>query len=153
VTETLEQIYEKLFSLAEAQAWAPRRQDVSIGVRVNGTAADLVPGRVQAGFVNYHSLYRRKKRSWTQTNVSLHVSTVKDSGRVAEIRAIKVWRSLRQLDWPSFYLEMFVIEALKGRARGAVAANVITALSTIGTSLGTWAIDDPANTNNRVSDD
>lgn len=150
---TLGENYESLHKLAEDSGWSPKRQNVSIGITLDGTKADLVPGKVQAGQVNYHSVYRRKKNSWTQTNVKLHVSTVQNSGRVDEIRAVKVWRSLRSIDWPSFYLELFVIDVLSGKSKGALASNVLAALEKIGTSLTTKAIIDPANTNNCISDD
>ncbi len=99
------------------------------------------------------SLYLRKRDSWTQTNVSEHVQTVRDSGRVMEIRAVKIWRFLRSLDFPSLYLELFTIRALAGRSRTALADNVLYALRTIGTSLTSTRIEDPANTSNVLSDD
>lgn len=152
-TDTLKEIYEKLVSLAQSNGWSPRRQNVSVGVTVNGTMGDLVPGKVQAGYQNYHSLYLRKRDSWTQTNVALHVDTVRNSGRLKEIRAIKIWRMLRALDFPSLYLELFVIDALSGRSRSTLAENVLHALRTTGSSLITTRIVDPANTNNILSDD
>ena len=36
-------------ALAQTQGWSPRQQNVSVGVTVNGTRGDLVPGKVQAG--------------------------------------------------------------------------------------------------------
>lgn len=150
---TLKDLYNSLYALAQEQRWSPRAQNVSVGVTVNGTRGDLVPGRVQSGFQNYHSLYLRKRDSWTQTNVSLHVQTVRDSGRLKEIRGVKVWRFLRELDFPSLYLELFTIQALAGRSRTALAENVLHTLRTIGTSLTSTLIEDPANTNNALSDD
>lgn len=152
-TNTLKEIYNSLLGLAQQQGWSPRAQNVSVGVTVNGTRGDLVPGKVQSGYHNYHSLYLRKRDSWTQTNVALHVQTVRDSGRVKEIRAVKVWRFLRGLDFPSLYLELFTIQALACRSRTALAENVLHALRTIGTSLTSTRIEDPANTNNALSDD
>jgi hypothetical protein len=151
--ETLKELYEMLYSLAQRNGWSPRRQNVSVGVTVNGTRGDLVPGKVQAGYQNYHSLYLRKRDSWTQTNVALHIDTVRNSGRLKEIRAIKIWRLLHGLDFPSLYLELFVINALLGRSRSALAENTLHALRTIGSSLASTRIVDPANTNNVVSDD
>lgn len=81
-SDTLKEIYEKLFTLAQTSGWSPRRQNVSVGVTVNGTRGDLVPGKLQAGQQNYHSLYLRKRDSWTQTNVALHVDTVHRSWRL-----------------------------------------------------------------------
>ncbi|MCM8594663.1 nucleotidyltransferase [Accumulibacter sp.] len=152
-TNTLKEIYDSLYSLAQQQGWSPRQQNVSVGVTVNGTRGDLVPGKVQAGYQNYHSLYLRKRDSWTQTNVSLHVDTVHNSGRLREIRAVKIWRMLHGLDFPSLYLELFVIDALSGRSRTSLADNVLHALRAIGSSLLSTRVMDPANTNNVLSDD
>jgi hypothetical protein len=108
---------------------------------------------VQAGSQNYHSLYLRKRDSWTQTNVTLHVQTVHNSSRLKEIRAVKVWRMLHGLDFPSLYLELFTIDALSGRSRSTLADNVLHVLRTIGSALTTTRLVDPSNTNNILSDD
>jgi hypothetical protein len=150
---TLGEIYESLHSWTVKQGWSPKRQNVSIGISYNGARLDLVPGRLQAGYQNYHSLYTYKRRSWTQTNVSLHIRTVSGSNRTKELRAIKVWRTLHNLDFPSFYLELFVIDALKNKPSNQLAANVLHGLNTIANSLPVSRIVDPANTNNIVSDD
>jgi hypothetical protein len=151
--DTLKEIYESLYDRARNEGWSPRRQNVSIGISYGNVTLDLVPGRIQSGYQNVHSLYRRKTDSWTQTNVSLHIDTVRNSGRTREIRAVKIWRDLHQLDFPSFYLELIVIEALKYRRQDQLAANVLQALNYIGSSLPNVRIVDPANTNNVVSDD
>lgn len=152
-TGTLGEIYEKLVSLAQNNGWSPRRQNVSVGVTVNGTRGDLVPGKVQPGYQNYHSLYLRKRNSWTQTNVVLHVDTVKNSGRLKEIRAIKIWRMLHGFDFPSLYLELFTIRSISGHSQSMLAENVLHVLRTIGTSLTSMRVEDPANTNNVLSED
>lgn len=151
--DTLGQVYAKLLNLAREQGWSPKPQNVSIGINYGGVKIDLVPGKIQAGYQNYHSLYKSKTDSWTQTNVKLHIDTVRNSGRVREIRAVKVWRNLHNLSFPSFLLELTVIEALNGRSRTALAGNVLEALRYIGANLGTTRVVDPANTNNLVSSD
>ena len=151
--QTLKEIYESLFSQAQQQGWSPVRQNVSIGISRSGMKLDLVPGKIYTGYQNYHSLYRRKTESWTQTNVKLHINTVSKSGRVNEIRAVKIWRNLHNLDFPSFFLELVVLEALKGKSTANLAENVLSALRYIGNSLPTVRILDPANTNNLISDD
>lgn len=45
--ETLKELNEMLFSLAQKNGWSPRRQNVSVGITVNGTRGDLVPGKVR----------------------------------------------------------------------------------------------------------
>lgn len=150
---TLEELYSSLYRLAEEQAWSPRKQNVSVGVTVNGILGDLVPGREQSENSSDHSLYVRRRKSWTKTNVELHINKVANSGRIREIRAIKIWRLLRGLDFPSLYLELFTIHALSGQPGNALAGNVLHALRMIGSSLTSTPIEDPANTNNVISDD
>lgn len=152
-TNSLKQIYDDLYSLAQSQGWSPRKQNVSVGVTINGTRGDLVPGKVQAGQHDYHRLYLRKKDSGTQTNVASHVNTVRNSGRVLEIRAVKIWRMLHGLDFPSLYLELFVIDALSSRSLTSLAENVLHALRAMGASLASKRVMDPANPKNVLSDD
>jgi len=111
-TNTLKEVYDSLFSLAQRNGWYPRRQNVSVGVTITVLVAISCRGKVQAGYQNYHSLYLRKRDSWTQTNVDLHVKTVRNSERLRRIRAVKVWRMLHGLDFPSLYLELFTIRSL-----------------------------------------
>ena len=101
-TESLKHVYESLFSLAQQNGWNPRRQNVSIGTIYSGIKMDLVPGKIQSGYRNVHSLYKRKTDSWTQTNVKSHIDTVAGSGRTKEIRAIKIWRNLHGISFSSF---------------------------------------------------
>ena len=127
-------------------------QNVSVGITYDGVKIDLVPGRQQAGYRNYHSLWRRKASTWTQTNVLLHIERVRDSGRTGEIRAIKTWRANHGLDFPSFYLELIVLDALAG-CGSSFANNVQRTLGYIADNLTARTVEDPANTNNTVSDD
>lgn len=150
---SLKDLYWSLFRAAGAAGLVPRPQNVSVGVTYRGVLVDLVPGRIQAGYQNYHSLYRRRTDSWTQTNVSLHIDTVANSRRTEEIRAIKVWRKLNGLEFPSFYLELTVINALKARSVGAVSDNVWEVLRYLSQEFAAARVLDPANTANCVSDD
>ena len=83
----------------------------------------------------------------------LHINTVRNSQRTNEIRAIKIWRNIHNLDFPSIYIELTVLQALKNRLTSTLSANVLHTLQYIDSSLTTARIEDPANTNNIVSDD
>lgn len=146
-------LYERLYELASDQYWDPRRQNVSIGITYLRTKIDLTPARIQAGNQNYHSLYVRKKDSWTQTNVSLQIDRVKNSQRVNEIRAVKIWRNLHTLDFPSFYLELMVMDSLYHRPINNLSDNVLYALRYISSNIQSARIIDPSNTNNVISDE
>ena len=85
--------------------------------------------------------------------MNLHVDTVAKSHRLGEIQAIKIWRHIHQLDWPSLYLEFFVMNALTGRNTDSPALNLLHVLDAIGETLETTCIVDPANPDNVLSND
>ena len=153
-TETLSDIYEKLFRRLSDEHYSPKKQNVSINIKLGGFHVDLVPAKRQNSNTSDHSLYCSRSGTWQKTNVQTHISHVVNSGRQMETRIIKLWRNQKNIDFPSFYLELVVIKALSGWA--------------INTSLDdrVWAVFrylrdyfpaarfvDPANTNNIISND
>lgn len=150
---TLADLYGTLFNAVTQAGYTARKQNVSIGTTVNGYKIDLVPGRRQSQYGNDHSLYKSKAGSWTQTNINTHINHVKNSNRIEEIRLSKIWRQLHNLEFPSFYLELTVIEALKYSTAGNLSANFLKVLEFFRDSLPSTRYVDPANTNNIISDD
>jgi hypothetical protein len=150
---TLANMYLTLYNAVTTSGYTARKQNVSIGLTVNGYSIDLVPGRRQSQCGNDHSIYLSKTSSWTQTNVGKHIAHVQSSSRIDEIKILKVWRQLHGLEFASFFLEMAVIDALAYARVGNLAANVLTVLDHIRDNIKTVRYVDPANTNNVISDD
>ena len=148
----LRDLYNDLYRVLTTRGFWPRRQNVSIGVTVRGLSVDVVPARRHAGTGQDHSLYRNRTGTWTKTNVHKHIQIVRDSGRIDEIRAVKIWRRLHGLEFPSFYLELAVIRALR-RQRSGLAANFLKVLEWLSDQVQATAIVDPANEGNTISDD
>jgi len=151
--ETLENIHGTLMKKLSGVGYNPRGQNVSIGIKVDVWDVDLVPGRRVDQFSDDHNLYRRKTGTWTKTNVKKHISNVKSSGRTAEICLLKIWRRQQGLEFPSFYLEMAAIEALKYKSLDALADNTMAALTYLSKDFLRARFVDPANTNNVISDE
>jgi hypothetical protein len=151
-TNTLKEIYTMLFTRLKEQGYTPKQQNVSINIRVGGYDVDLVPAKHQGGNSEDHSLYRRRAHTWTQTNVIKHIAAVTSGGRISESRILKLWRNQKQLDFPSFYLELATINALSGM-RGTLSENVWKAFVYLRDNFANARIVDPANTNNIISDD
>jgi hypothetical protein len=149
---TLKDIYESLFKKMTEKGYTPKRQNVSINVKVNGYSVDLVPAKRQGSYGDDHSLYRRKADTWTKTNVTTHINHVRQGGRINETRILKLWRNQKGLDFPSFYLELSVINALSGQY-GTLSGNVLKAFEYLRDTFPNARIVDPANTNNIISDD
>jgi hypothetical protein len=152
--EGLREIYNTLERALQYAGYTTRRQNVSINVTVGGHSVDLVPAKRQNFFLEDHSLYRRKADSWTKTNVAVHALTVSSSGRTEEIRILKLWRDQLGLDFPSFYLELTVLRALGALSTyGDLSGNVWKVFAYLRDGFVTARVQDPANTNNIISED
>ena len=152
-SEGLKEIYDKLFNTMTQKGYSPKRQNVSVKVRVSGYDVDLVPAKRQDRWSNDHSLYRRRADTWTKTDVAVHIKKVWQSGRQNEIRILKLWRDQKGLDFPSFFLELSVIVALSAQFGGTLSKNVWKVFEYLRGSFPTARVVDPANTNNIISDD
>ncbi|WP_270657226.1 hypothetical protein [Aeromonas sp. Y293-4] len=150
--ETLGEIYNLLFDYLQGKGFSVRKQNVSIGVNYNSEQIDLVPAKRQSQYGNDHSLYVSKKNTWTKTNIETHISKVSNSGRLEEIKLTKIWRNNNNLDFPSFYLELLVIDALSNFRRGDLANNFWQVLNFIAVNIKSKVYMDPSNTNNCISD-
>jgi hypothetical protein len=151
---TLEQVYTTLRNRFTGAGYTVREQNVSIGINHAGYKIDIVPGVKHHLLGLDHSIWKRKAQTWTKTNVDEHVRYVIGSGRIFDIKAIKIWRELRGLDFPSFYLEISVIEALKGRSLfGNPSGNFIDVMNYLSDEFIDKVIADPSNQTNTVSDE
>ena len=154
VPDSLADIYGSLFNRLREDGYAPRRQNVSIGVTVGAVKVDLVPGKRQNAYTTDHSLFRSKAGTWTKTNVTTHINHIVLAGRQRETRVVKLWRNQKGLDFPSFYLELTVIAALaRTGVLNSLSDNVKLCLEYIRDNLSRARVVDPANTNNVISDD
>ncbi|MBI3601918.1 MAG: nucleotidyltransferase [Candidatus Omnitrophica bacterium] len=153
-TNSLKEIFEAIHDWMIKNGYPnARKQNVSIHVNHNGIEIDLVPAVHFGGNTEDHWLYVNKvNRERIKTNVYNHVDVVSNSGRLNEIIITKIWRKNHSLDFPSFYLELVVIEALKYK-RSGLADNFSTVLDYLSTNFLSVRFVDPANTNNIISDD
>lgn len=154
----LKDIYNSLGERLTAAKFTPRRQNVSWNVSVDGFSVDLVPARQQDDGSSDHSLYLQRDGKWTKTNVEKHIKVVRAGHRLGESRLIKLWRDQKNLDFPSFYIELCVIRALgippnPGAGGGSWAANLQTVFRFLRDELESARIEDPANSGNVISDD
>lgn len=152
---TLENVYTTLRNRFNGAGYTAREQNVSVGIDHTGLKIDVVAGVKHNLLGLDHSIWKRKAQTWTKTNIDQHISHVKNSGRIPDIKAVKIWRKLRGMDFPSFYLELSVIEALKGRALLVAdpSGNFITVMNYLAGDFVDKVIKDPANQANEISDE
>ncbi|RYE07396.1 MAG: nucleotidyltransferase [Hyphomicrobiales bacterium] len=151
-TESLKDVHATLFNALTNAGYQPKRQNVSLNIRVGGVDVDLVPAKHQGNDSGDHSLYKRRGDTWMKTNVAKHIIVVRKAGRLSETRILKLWRRQRGLDFMSFYLELTVIEALRN-SKGTLSDNVWQVFRYLRDSFVGAQVVDPANTNNIISSD
>lgn len=155
-TNSLKEIYDSLYSFLVQQRLNPRKQNVSIGINLQGKQIDFVPGKKQNILFEDHSLYKFKLSSWTKTNIKTHIDLIKSSGRSNEIKLLKIWRKCQNLDFPSFYLELMVLETFNHPfdfLYTDLDSNLLKVLDFITANIESKIIQDPANSANFLSDD
>jgi hypothetical protein len=149
---TLKEFFNKLDVYVSNSGITTKRQNVSLRIKQAGLDIDLVPGKIQSGYMNYHSIYSSKKDTWMQTNVDLLNEKIKNSRRQEEIILTKIWRENHLLDFPSTYLELTILPALKNKNVGDNPANLWSVLQYLRDDFVNAIVQDPANTNNLISD-
>jgi hypothetical protein len=145
------QIYESLFQHFERNGFGPERRNVSIALSVDGASIDIVPAKRESLITDVHEIYSTRRMAPIKTNLNHHVLDAIENGRREEIRVLKLWRDQRDLDFPSFYLELSTVAALRRRPLGELADNVWAALGYFEQLFVGRAILDPANANNVIS--
>ncbi len=150
MSEPLAEMQRKLCgALREYQA---RIANVAVRIVFENRKVDLVVGRRWEGGED-HSLWRAREGTWARTNVVEQVRYVRESGCRDEILALKIWRRGQGLYFPSYCLELAVIEALAGSAGDAgLGARVLRVLGWLASELPGAELRDPANRSNVVSE-
>ncbi|HEY5368355.1 MAG TPA: nucleotidyltransferase [Hanamia sp.] len=156
--DTLKDIYNSLFNTIKSRYTIVRKQNVSVRVKVSDLEIDITPARKLPGNTNNHNLYVSKQETWKQTNIQKHINDVSQSGRLNEIKILKIWRELNQLDFPSIYLEYLLIDGIlsgKSKDNDYLARNVWYVLEQLSKDMANplfSRIVDPANSANILSD-
>ncbi len=117
--ETLQDIYNSLYNELKVHYPTARKQNVSVRIKVSTLEIDITPAKKLSGNTNNHNLYVSKLSTWKQTNIQKHINDISQSGRLNEIKILKIWRELHRLDFPSIYLEYLLNDIiLLGKSKG-----------------------------------
>lgn len=173
--DTLEEMADAVFDFFNEEyedddlvTYATRKQRVSIGITfvIDGDEIqmDIVPGRELSAddYVDTHrlNLYVRPKllesASTTQTNIQKHIDLVKGKNAEREvIKLLKVWKTNKNNKRvKSFFIELMTIKAFEkcSDAPTGIWERLEMTLEYIRDNVKTIHLEDPANSNNVVSD-
>lgn len=154
----LKSIYDSLYAKLKGKYTRIRKQNVSFRIILRDLEVDVTPARKHQKSANYHWLYVSKKDTWQQTNIHKHINDISQSGRTNEIKLMKIWRELNNIDFPSIYLEYLMVDNIlinKSKDINNLADNIsytLTELAKDESNPLNARVVDPANTNNILSD-
>ncbi|MFA6475890.1 MAG: nucleotidyltransferase [Candidatus Paceibacterota bacterium] len=155
----LEFTFNQLFQHLKDQGYQNvRKQNVSTRITLGSLEIDITPATKQLGNTSDHSIWRSKNGTWQKTNIQRHITDVSQSGRINEIKLIKIWRELNNLDFPSIYLEYLIINNVllnKSTDVANLGNNVWYILTELAKDYGNplfARVVDPANSNNILSE-
>lgn len=154
----LKKIYNSLYARLKKHYANVRKQNVSFRILLRDLEVDITPARRHSKSPNYHWLYVSKKDTWQQTNIQKHKTDISQSGRTNEIKLIKIWRELNQLDFPSIYLEYLMINNIltnKSKDIKNLGDNIVHVFSELAKDSDNplySRVVDPANSGNILSD-
>lgn len=115
---------------------------------------DVVPGRFVDEKEKDAFLYQTQgKVKWIKTNLDTHISFFKESGCVEVIKLAKIWNIRNNVNLKTFMLELLVVKCLSGsRTKSDLEVSFKKVLECLSNELLKIRLEDPANTNNVVSD-
>ena len=124
---------------------------------MHGLSIDLIPAHMSgspslATSANERTLFDKNTGRVVRTDLQAHVQIVKQSGQLAAIRAMKIWRMRNRLTWPSFFLELSVLHALRNQTGASLGESIRCAFEYLSCGFEQAVIADPANPENIVSD-
>lgn len=164
-TGGLKSIYDSLYTTLRSTYSNARKQNVSVRIDlagnmpINNLEVDITPARKQDIYTTDHSLWLSKNNTWKKTNIHKHIFDISNSGRIDEIKLLKIWRELNRLDIPSIYLEYLIIGNIlinKPKGMDYLSNNfyeILCALARPHNSNPLFSqVIDPANSNNVLSD-
>ena len=156
-TGGLKSIYESLYTHLKRNYHPVEKQNVSFRIKFSDLEIDITPARKHSGNTNNHWLYVSKLDTWRQTNIQKHISDISGCGRQNEIKLLKIWRELNNLDFSSIYLEYLTIDILSGKSKDLsnLSDNFWFILYELSKDTGnplSRRIVDPANSTNILSD-
>ena len=149
---TLKDLLDNLFSYLQANSFYPQRREYSIRFIFLATSVELFLSRSPAAGSTNNVLYNSTTNTCFETKTQTHTDLILKSSRIEEIQAVKIWRNLTGLKFPTMYLELTVLNALFNRKKNRLEKNFLNVMDYLMEGFLENTVADPANPKNIISD-
>jgi hypothetical protein len=152
--KTIKEIYENVQKAllknyrVTAKTTALRVSDAERDLKI-----DVVPGRFIDDEKNDAFVHQYEgSKEFLKTNLDVHIAHIRDSGFVEEIRLAKLWRPCAGLFVRTFPLELVTVKLLRDTSKVGLDVRLTYLMQRIRDDISTVSIEDPANSNNDLSE-
>jgi hypothetical protein len=149
---TIKDISDNLFSYLRSNNFDPQQKQYSIRLIFLNTSVELFLSRSITSKSTNDFLYNSITNTCLETNTRSHTELIFKSNRTEEICAIKIWRNLTGLKFPTLYLELTVLNALFNRKKNRLEKNFLNVMEYLMEGFLEDTVVDPANPKNIISD-
>jgi hypothetical protein len=149
---TLKDLSDNLFSYLQSNNFYPQRKEYSLHLIFLNTSVELFLSRSPASGNTNDVLYNSITNTCLETKTQTHTDLILKSNRIEEIQAVKIWRTLAGLKFPTMYLELTVLNALFNRKKYRLEKNFLNVMDYLMDRFLEDTVTDPANSKNLSSD-
>jgi hypothetical protein len=149
---TLKDLTDNLFSYLQSNNFYPQRKEYSIRLIFLNTSVELFLSRSPAAGSTNNVLYNSITNTCFETKTQTHTDLILRSNRIEEIHAVKIWRNLTGLKFPTLYLELTVLNSLFNRKKNRLEKNFLNVMDYLMEGFLENPVVDPANPKNIISD-
>jgi len=150
---SIENIYDKVTRYLGSSNYRVITKNAAIRVlKRENYHIDVVPAKRIKGSEDSAFLWRNEDGERLKTSVVQHIASIREFGRRDVIKLLKLWKVRYKIEFPSFVLEQLIIRALKDNLNIRLNNAIIEVLEFISKNMETIRLEDPANTNNILTD-
>lgn len=148
----LKNLYKNLLEFLDSKRYHPFEKNHSIGFMHKKHSIDVFPALKSTSDTNNIKIFNKLANSCIETNIFKHIELVKSSSLTQNIILTKIWRDLNRLHFPTFYLELCVLNILQRQKKNPIDKNFLAILDFFSDDFIDETITDPANSKNVISD-
>lgn len=145
---SLKDIYENV-STALARQYSVQQKTSALRIQSKDKVdfhIDVVPGKFVDGGKGDAFLYQASAdKARLKSNLDVHLAHVKDSGVIAAIRLLKLWKTRKALRVKQFVFELLIIKLLERRKSASPSEQLGYVLAQLRDATQPMKVEDPAN--------
>ena len=147
----IDEIAQWFFNYLQFPEWQAVRKNNQLEFNYKGIDFNIFFAKKKLKSYNFHIMENLKFSQEVISNFNIHTTNVLESNFQKEIILIKLWREKHQLNFPTIYLELVVIDVLRKCKKKNLYSRIIKILDYLRKDFIEDKFYDPSNTYNVIS--